>query len=76
MHSHLTVSQTTTTTTTTDNKQMMEKLGKKRSEKHDSEVTLKWGTPDFLSTEAQKTNVHKRKSSFLQWELLNDFSQV
>ena len=29
--------------------------------------------PLLLYTEAQKSNFHKRKSSFLQWELLDDF---
>ena len=32
--------------------------------------------PLLLYTEAQKSNFHKRKSSFLQWELLDDFFWV
>ena len=39
---------------------------KKRNEKHESGVTLKWAFHDHLSTETQKTNFDKRKSSFLQ----------
>ena len=38
---------------------------KKKNEKHEIEVTLKWGTPNFLlSTEAEKSNFHKRKLFF------------
>ena len=32
--------------------------------KHEIEVTLKWASPNSLSAEAQKSNFHKRKSSF------------
>ena len=38
-------------------------------------VTLEWAFPDPLSplsTEAKKSNFHRRKSSFLQNELLDD----
>ena len=31
--------------------------------------------PTHMSIEGQKSNKHKRKSSFLQWTLLDDFSR-
>ena len=52
-------------------------MKKKRNDKHGSVVTLIWATRNpFLATEAHKSNFHKRKPSFLQQELLNDFFSV
>ena len=52
------------------------KMEKRREVKNmKAVVTLKWAFPDHLSplsTEAKKSNFHKRKSSFLQNELLDD----
>ena len=51
---------------------------KKRNENHESGVTVKRSFPYHhpMSTEAQKSNFHKRKSSFLQYELFDDFFSV
>ena len=50
---------------------------KKKKKKHESEVTLTWATRDLsLSNEAKTSNFHQRKSSFLQYELLDDFLLV
>ena len=38
----------------------------KEKKKHESDVTLKWATPNSLSTGAQKSYFQLRKSSFLQ----------
>ena len=48
---------------------------KKRQENHESGVTLKSAIPKYPPvSEAQKSNFHKRKSSFSQEELLDDVS--
>ena len=43
------------------------------SEKHESLGHLKWAIPTSISTEAQKSNFQKGKSSFLHLQPLDDF---
>ena len=55
-------------------KHFVETIKKQKKLKHEREVTFKWAIPNFLPTEAQQSNFHKRKPHFYKKNFLTIFS--